>query len=57
MNGGTLRFQAQFLRRLRIPRWKDLSFDMQHSLIVAGLSNDLNQINVTVNKCIESFIV
>lgn len=57
MNGGTMRFQAQFLRRLRIPRWKDLSFDMQHSLIVAGVSNDLNQINVAVNKCIESFIV
>ncbi len=32
MSGGFLRFQAQYLRRLRLPRWEDVSPAMRRSL-------------------------
>ncbi|MBS5529952.1 Eco57I restriction-modification methylase domain-containing protein [bacterium] len=36
MRGGYFRFQAQYLRRLRIPMWEDVSVSMQNALIEAG---------------------
>ncbi|MEO5347656.1 MAG: Eco57I restriction-modification methylase domain-containing protein [Magnetococcus sp. YQC-9] len=35
MRGGYLRFQAQYLRRIRIPLWRDIPEKIQQSLIVA----------------------
>ena len=38
MRGGYLRFQAQYLRRIRIPRWEDVSTALRLNLIEAGSS-------------------
>lgn len=40
MRGGYLRFQAQYLRRIRIPCWSDLPDDLRDALTKAGESND-----------------
>lgn len=32
MRGGHLRFQAQYLRRIRIPRWRDLPIDLRNGI-------------------------
>ncbi|MDR2852863.1 MAG: Eco57I restriction-modification methylase domain-containing protein [Burkholderiaceae bacterium] len=36
MRGGFLRFQAQYLRRIRIPRWQDVSVDLRSRLAEAA---------------------
>ena len=36
MSGGFLRFQAQYLRRIRVPRWGALSKAQRHALIAAA---------------------
>lgn len=40
MRGGFLRFQAQYLRRIRVPRWCDVSPAMRETLIRAGKVGD-----------------
>ena len=35
MSGGFLRFQAQYLRRIHVPRWDDVSADQRAALIAA----------------------
>jgi hypothetical protein len=40
MRGGYLRFQAQYLRRLRVPRWRDVPAALRAELITAGKSRD-----------------
>lgn len=40
MRGGFLRYQAQYLRRIRIPRWGDLSPAVRKALTMAGTSGD-----------------
>jgi hypothetical protein len=40
MRGGYLRFQAQYLRRLRLPRWQDVPVALRKTLIKAGRSRD-----------------
>jgi hypothetical protein len=40
MRGGYLRFQAQYLRRLRVPRWRDVSALLRAELIKAGKSRE-----------------
>jgi len=40
MRGGYLRFQAQYLRRLRLPRWSEVSATLRAELIKAGMSRD-----------------
>ena len=47
MRGGYLRFQAQYLRRIRIPRWKDIPPDIQHKLITSH-DTDIETNNQTV---------
>ncbi len=37
---GYLRFQAQHLRKLRIPNWEEVESDLQKRLIKAGKAND-----------------
>lgn len=36
MHGDCLRFQAQYLRRIRVPRWKDIPKKIQDALRIAG---------------------
>jgi len=40
MRGGYLRFQAQYLRRIRIPRWDTVSTDVRERLIAAAATLD-----------------
>lgn len=42
MRGGFLRFQAQYLRRIRLPEWKAVSADMREQLVRAATALDLN---------------
>ncbi|MCP4131767.1 MAG: modification methylase PaeR7I, partial [bacterium] len=50
MRGGYLRFQAQYLRRIRIPYWRDISKNIQDELIEAARFRDLNACNNAVFK-------
>lgn len=45
MRGGYLRFQAQYLRRLRVPKWHDVSLPLQRQLIEAGKARDIAACN------------
>lgn len=46
MRGGYLRFQAQYLRRLRVPRWRDVPTALRAELIKGGKSRDAAACNV-----------
>lgn len=48
MSGGFLRFQAQYLRRIRLPQWRDVSEDMRSSLIAASSLKTLDEIDMPV---------
>ena len=41
MRGGYLRFQAQYLRRIRVPQWEQVSLEMRAVLKAAGEARDL----------------
>lgn len=45
MHGGFLRFQAQYLRRLRVPRWTDVPQPIKTALIDAAEARDLAACN------------
>ena len=45
MRGGFLRFQAQYLRRIRIPRWNEVSDRVRHALAAAAVKQDLAACN------------
>ena len=45
MRGGFLRFQAQYLRRIRIPQWSDVSEDLRAELADAAIKRDLPACN------------
>lgn len=45
MRGGFLRYQAQFLRRIRLPKWADVPEHVRHHLSEAGLSGDTARAN------------
>ena len=45
MRGGYLRFQAQYLRRIRIPFWQDVSETQRRELILAAQLRDLDACN------------
>jgi hypothetical protein len=50
MRGGYLRFQAQYLRRIRIPYWKDVPADLRRDLILSAERRDLRACNIAVFK-------
>jgi hypothetical protein len=50
MHGGFLRFQAQYLRRIRIPRWKDIQPGMSAALIKASEQGDAATCNAVVSQ-------
>lgn len=45
MRGGYLRFQAQYLRRLRIPEWRDVPEPLRAELIEAATKRDIAACN------------
>ena len=45
MRGGFLRFQAQYLRRIRVPKWSDVASEMRRQLIAAAEVQDLAACN------------
>jgi len=45
MRGGYLRFQAQYLRRIRLPNWKDVTPNMRQALKKAAEVADLEACN------------
>ncbi len=50
MRGGFLRFQAQHLRRLRIPRWKDVPKALRSELAEAATKRDIAACNQATFK-------
>ena len=50
MRGGYLRFQAQYLRRVRIPHWKDVPEDLRKDLSNAAQKQDKSACNRAVFK-------
>lgn len=48
MRGGYLRFQAQYLRRIRIPNWRDVSEDLRAELADAATRGDIASCNQAV---------
>ncbi len=44
MHGGALRFQAQYLRRIRLPRWSAIEARLQDELLEAATENDAAKI-------------
>lgn len=45
MRGGFLRFQAQYLRRIRVPRWADVPAALRSKLIDAAIARDFEACN------------
>jgi hypothetical protein len=45
MRGGYLRFQAQYLRRIRVPQWEQVSLEMRAVLQAAGEARNLEACN------------
>lgn len=45
MRGGYLRFQAQYLRRIRLPRWRNVAESLRVKLIAAAVRRDLSACN------------
>ncbi len=49
MRGGHLRFQAQYLRRIRIPYWQDLPTSLQNGMFAAVASEDSTAVQAFVS--------
>lgn len=50
MRGGVMRFQAQYLRRIRIPSWADVPKMLRHELAEAAIKRDIQACNRAVFK-------
>lgn len=50
MRGGFLRFQAQYLRRIRVPKWEDVSETLRLELIEAAINRDFDACNKATFK-------
>lgn len=48
MHGGYLRFQAQYLRRIRLPQWSEVAESVKQELTAAALSGDVAACNRAV---------
>lgn len=48
MRGGFLRFQAQYLRRVRLPRWESVPLSLREELEAAAVSRDIQACNRAV---------
>jgi hypothetical protein len=45
MRGGFFRFQAQYLRRIRLPNWSDIPKELQDGLVAAAEKKDIAACN------------
>jgi hypothetical protein len=45
MRGGYLRFQAQYLRRIRLPKWEQVTPALRKALVAAAEEVDLDNVN------------
>lgn len=50
MRGGYFRFQAQYLRRIRIPEWRDVTPSLRRDLTEAGRNQDQRLSNEAVSE-------
>lgn len=50
MRGGYLRYQAQYLRRIRVPHWEDVPSQLRQDLIEAAEKGDLPACNFAAFK-------
>ena len=50
MHGGYLRFQAQYLRRIRLPRWEEVPQPIKDALAIAAEQSDVSACNQAVFK-------
>lgn len=50
MRGGYLRFQAQYLRKIRIPKWQDVSADLRQRLADYAETKDRQALNEIVSE-------
>lgn len=50
MRGGYLRFQAQYLRKIRIPKWQDVSADLRQRLADYAETNNRHALNQIVSE-------
>ncbi len=50
MRGGYLRFQAQYLRRICIPKWQTVSNELKADLIKAAIERNIEKCNQAVFK-------
>jgi hypothetical protein len=50
MRGGYLRYQAQYLRRIRLPHWKDIPLALRTALAAAAESEDLAECHRVVSE-------
>ena len=48
MAGGLLRFQAQYLRRIRLPRWQQVPAALRTQLIAAAVAPDIESVDAPV---------
>lgn len=53
MAGGFLRFQAQYLRRIRLPQWHQVSDSLRADLIAASVASDPDSIDSIVFRLYE----
>lgn len=50
MRGGYLRFQAQYLRKIRLPQWQSVSTDLKQHLADYAETNDRHTLNEIVSE-------
>lgn len=50
MRGGFLRFQAQYLRRICLPYWKDVPLSLRQALVKAAAARDISGCNAVVRR-------
>ncbi|MFO1173635.1 MAG: Eco57I restriction-modification methylase domain-containing protein [Paracoccaceae bacterium] len=50
MRGGYLRFQAQYLRKIRIPKWSNVSADLREKLARYAEASDRHALNEIVSE-------
>ncbi len=50
MRGGYLRFQAQYLRKIRIPKWECVSADLRQRLAGFGETKDRHALNEIISE-------
>jgi len=50
MRGGYLRFQAQYLRKIRLPSWSNVSADLRQRLAQYGETNDRHALSEIISE-------